>query len=399
MFCGFVFPATRFSVSLAMVLAVWLMLLSDTADAQLKLPSSSQSATKRAKKKKKQTLADLGKNRVTMKFRIKGKNYYGLPLAYDGKTLALLRWDGRVSKLAAKRDTQVEIIDQNFLPYTHDELIPRLKKEFGDRYSISKTKHYVVVHPQGSREIWAEPFENLYIQFRHWFVDHGLEPAEPQFPLIAVVLRSRRDFDRFMDKELDVRNRAVQGFYSQRTNRMVMFDPSAMLRIEDQTWLYRDPTIVHEATHQTAFNTGVHQRFSPPPTWLAEGLAMLFETPGYNRSRQFTTAKHRVNRKRLSELKKLGTVSEVSSQMIDLIGDDTLLRTKPYDYYTLSWGLTWFLAETRTERFVAYLKRDARRQNYARWTQADHIRSFVKVFGNDLEALQADLEAFYQTRW
>ena len=39
-------------------------------------------------------------------------------------------------------------------------------------------------------------------------------------------------------------------------------------------------TIVHEATHQIAFNCGLHTRLSDCPRWLSEGIAMyLFETP------------------------------------------------------------------------------------------------------------------------
>src|SRR5262245_63767441 len=38
-------------------------------------------------------------------------------------------------------------------------------------------------------------------------------------------------------------------------------------------------TTIHEATHQIAFNSGCHRRFADNPVWLAEGLAMYFETP------------------------------------------------------------------------------------------------------------------------
>ena len=38
-------------------------------------------------------------------------------------------------------------------------------------------------------------------------------------------------------------------------------------------------TIVHEATHQIAFNSGLHVRFADNPLWLTEGMAMYFEGP------------------------------------------------------------------------------------------------------------------------
>ena len=49
-------------------------------------------------------------------------------------------------------------------------------------------------------------------------------------------------------------------------------------------------TIVHEATHQIAFNCGLHTRLSDCPRWFSEGIAMYFETPdlrsakGWNRA-------------------------------------------------------------------------------------------------------------------
>ena len=38
-------------------------------------------------------------------------------------------------------------------------------------------------------------------------------------------------------------------------------------------------TIVHEATHQIAFNCGMQQRYADIPLWLCEGMAVYFEAP------------------------------------------------------------------------------------------------------------------------
>ena len=39
-------------------------------------------------------------------------------------------------------------------------------------------------------------------------------------------------------------------------------------------------TIIHEVTHQVAFNCGVHTRFNDVPRWVSEGLATMFEAKG-----------------------------------------------------------------------------------------------------------------------
>ncbi len=362
------------------------------AIAQLKIPKQ---PGKKFPLEPDKELAKQSSGLVTIKMKHDGKNFYGTPLAFDGENLALLRWDGRVTKLPATRKTEFEVIDRNFLPYTHEELKERLQKEFGSRYVVSTTEHYVVVHPPGKANIWAEPFEKLHRAFVHWCQDSGLKPVEPRFPMVAVVLRSRRDFDLFMKKDIKIANRAIQGFYNHKSNRMVMFDPSSKVRVEDETWLYRDPTIVHEATHQSAFNTEIQNRFSSPPLWIAEGLAMLFESPGYSRSRQFTEPKHRVNRRRLSALKKLGPVSILPAKIVSVIGDSRLFETKPTEYYTLAWALTWFLEEQRHDQLVLFMKKDASRKAYSKRGPLDELKLFSRCFGNDMNQLKRDIGKFY----
>ena len=44
-------------------------------------------------------------------------------------------------------------------------------------------------------------------------------------------------------------------------------------------------TIVHEATHQIAFNCGLQTRLSDIPLWLCEGMAVYFEAPDLASSR------------------------------------------------------------------------------------------------------------------
>lgn len=331
----------------------------------------------------------------TVKFKHDGKNFYGTPLGFDGQALALLRWDGRVTNLPATKQSKIDIIDRNFLPYTHEELKERLKKEFGSRYAVSTTGHYVVVHPQGKASIWADPFEKLHQSFVFWCEQNGLAPADPQFPLIAVVLRSRRDFDLFMKNELKIANQGIQGFYDNKSNRMVMFDPSSKLRVADETWLYSHSTIVHEATHQSAFNTKIQNRFSPPPLWMAEGLAMLFESPGYSRSKQFTSPKHRVNQRRLAALKKLEPHARLPTRIVSVIGDNRLFETKPLEYYTLSWALTWFLAEERREQLIRFMKTDATRKPFTKLGPADELKLFSRAFGNDMTKLEQEISKFY----
>src|SRR6185369_8840897 len=87
----------------------------------------------------------------------------------------------------------------------------------------------------------------------------------------------------------------IIGFYSLRSNRVNMFDLTGVeaLRgsggrgsMREINQLLSQPaavplvaTVVHEATHQIAFNCGLQQRFADIPLWLCEGMAVYFEAP------------------------------------------------------------------------------------------------------------------------
>src|SRR5690349_23883131 len=85
------------------------------------------------------------------------------------------------------------------------------------------------------------------------------------------------------------------GYYSARTNRVALYDLSAdetagplgdaASRDEVTRRLSKFPssvaTVVHEAVHQLAFNTGLQVRYADNPMWVSEGLAMYFETPDF----------------------------------------------------------------------------------------------------------------------
>ena len=74
-------------------------------------------------------------------------------------------------------------------------------------------------------------------------------------------------------------------------------------RSNSRAWQQNEATIIHEATHQMAFNTGVHNRFAPTPVWLAEGLGTMFEAPGVWDWRNHPDRSERINRGRLAQFR------------------------------------------------------------------------------------------------
>ncbi len=106
------------------------------------------------------------------------------------------------------------------------------------------------------------------------FSAKGFPAEKPKDRLTLVVLSGPEAFAAFMGEKVD---QVVGGIYDLETNRLVMFDN----RKNDQVGkpeLANTIALMHEATHQLTFNTGLLDRQGDVPLFLSEGLAMYGET-------------------------------------------------------------------------------------------------------------------------
>lgn len=333
------------------------------------------------------------KEDVTVRIDYRGKPYYGKPLAWDGEETVLLRRDGRLAILPATTMSDFKKVDDQFRPMKPATIRKLLIREYGSKYQVSMTANFIVVHPIGDASRWAQPFEKLYRRFRSYFLTRGFQLEEPEFPMVAVVLRTRGEFDRFLTSYHDY-DEGILGYYSPKSNRIVTYDQSGG-NSKDESWFFNASTIIHEATHQTAFNTGIHSRFGPVPRWVSEGMAMMFEAPGINNHRYYSQKSKRINRERLIALKYHYKRGDVENRWIDLISDDNLFRENPSLAYAMSWGLTFYLAENYPQNYINFLKSDAKRENFSTYGVVDRRQDFAQYFGNQLDALEARLERYF----
>ena len=336
--------------------------------------------------------------RVTAKVQYGGKDYFGLPVGWDGKQVALLSPTGSLDLIPIASKDAVEIVADEFHTYSASDIRRFLQSQYGNRYDVSASKQYVVVHPWGDPSIYVQPFDDFHKRFVSFFSSHEITLNEPPTPLIAIVLRSRNDFNRTLLNEIDLRDSRVSGFYSQKSNRINTYDPQATLREKGDRWLYNAKTIIHEATHQSAFNTGVHNRFAPPPKWLSEGLAMLFETPGFNNAEKFPKPIHRVNEVRLKQFRKLIRQEKVKGSLNKLIAYDHMFEDDAVNAYALSWGLSYFLYERDKEKYVQFLQQDAKRKNFVKYSPDRRLGDFAAAFGNDLNGLEESLIELFEPK-
>lgn len=331
-------------------------------------------------------------NNLTISIPYKSNHYVGKPLAWDGKEMLLLRRDGKLNILPVSSEDDYQTVSRNFKPYSSATLRDQLQKEFGGKYQVSVTQHFVVVHPPGDFQIWALPFERLYSRFRLYFSSRGLALSNPEFPLVAVVLRTRQEFDRFLTRYQTLDDQ-ILGYYSPKSNRVITYD-QRQGKAKDQSWLFHTSTIIHEATHQSAFNSGLHPRFAPVPRWISEGLAMLFEAPGVNNSAHFGSQSSRINQGRLNDLKQYYEQGLVDGRLADLIKSDDLFRTDPLLAYSMAWGLTFYLCEHRPQQYFEFLSTDSQRQDFKDFPSRSRLDAFGEAFGYKIDDVESRVKKF-----
>ena len=334
-------------------------------------------------------------NQSTIRVEYKGRKYYGRSIAWDGQNMMLLRRDGRTSLLPVRSHDDYKTVSQSFKPFSHDLLRSRLQQEFGKKYTVSATENFLVVHPPGSHEKWAAPFESIYQQFRYYFSVRGVAMERPEFPMVAVVLRTRNEFDRFLTSYHEY-NRFMVGYYSVRSNRIITYDQTNGGQ-NGSGWMSNSDTIIHEVVHQAAFNSGVHNRFGTIPRWISEGLATMFEARGVNNSRRYHNETDRLNVLRLRSLQRFYRQNKAQGQLIQLLQSDHLFESNADLAYALSWGLTFYLAEKRPTQYFKFLDLDRKRSNYSAFSPQDRLRLFAQSFGADLNVLEADMKRFIES--
>jgi hypothetical protein len=329
-----------------------------------------------------------------MELELNGRRLEGAPLVWSDKEANLLGRDGRLTNFAPKDATNVRKLSTSFRGYSAVEMRDRLRQELGNRFEISGTGHYLVAHPPGQRDYWSKRFEDLYRSFVHYFALRGFTVREPEFPLVAIVWPNQQDFLRYAAQDGARISSNVLGYYSPVSNRITLFDVGGG-NASDKSWSQNADTIIHEATHQTAFNTGVHRRFSATPRWLAEGLGTMFEAPGVWNSKQFPKREDRINRGRLSQFKQMvkgfrpGFVS-------GLVSSDRLFEANAAAAYAQAWALSFYLIETQPVKYADYLKLTARRPVFQDYPAGQRVADFTSIFGDDWQMFEARFLRFMQ---
>jgi hypothetical protein len=327
-------------------------------------------------------------SRRTVELEVGGQRIEGTPLTMSSAGVELLGRDGRLWTFSPQVARDVKQTGSSFHSYPISVLKGRLQAEVGKDFRIVSTGHYLVALPEGVRTNWAERFEELYRSFAIYFSVRGFRMREPEFPLIAVVWPDKESFMRAARTERGAVMPGVLGYYSQITNRIMLYDVGGGHGDADD-WRQNSATIIHEATHQTAFNTGIHQRFSDTPRWLTEGLGMMFEAPGVWNSRAYTRREDRINHGRFDYFRTRLASIHKPELLQQLVSSDRLFSLDPSAAYAEAWAFSFFLVETQPRKYSEYLALTARRPAGQPYAPGKRLADFASIFGSDFRMLDA----------
>jgi len=296
----------------------------------------------------------------------------------------------------------------SFKPFTPDELSEALLAKLPPGFRVHTTPHYVICY-NTSREYaeWTSSlFERLYKAFTSYWRRQGLDVHEPEFPLVVIAFADRGSYEAAAKDDLGDAVRNIVGYYNLKTNQVNMYDLTGMesLRgsnnrrgsqreitqmLSQRAAVPLVSTIVHEATHQIAFNCGLQTRFSDIPLWLCEGMAVYFEAPDLTSSRGWRGIGH-VNYPRLATFRR-NLPRWRRDSLVTLVANNQRFRDPrtAVAAYADAWALSYYLIKFRKKEYAAYLKMLADKPPLAEADSGTQLAEFKQYFG-DLKSLERD---------
>jgi hypothetical protein len=320
---------------------------------------------------------------------VDGEARSGRVVAKDNETCWLMGRDGRVHEIDLDAVSSYRKLSPQFRRFDTVEMRNELKREFGASYEVSSTQHYLVCAAPGKGRAYADLFEQVYRNFQRYFSTRGFRIPEPEFPLVAIVFPEREGFVKYCRDDDVSPAPGLMGYYLRSSNRVALYNPGG-----DESQL-RD-TIIHEATHQVAFNTGLHGRVGETPKWIVEGLATVFEAPGVRDGSHKSATQTRLNRDRYVWFGDFSKSRRPDKSLAEFLAGDELFQRATLDAYSQAWALSFFLIETRPSDYARYLRTVADRDPMQPYPAEERLADFRSAFGADLEWLDTEFLRFFE---
>ena len=266
-----------------------------------------------------------------------------------GPTTVVELGDGTFSKRATD---EIRTSERPFRPMSDKQLVLQLKQQFPSM-QVESSKGYVFVH--NTSPVFAQVTRRILTTMlpgiRKYARKQQLEITAPEFPLVVLMFRTRREFD-----ALERMSDSIIAYYNPWTNYIVLYEETPLFRINrDMAIRETLSTIAHEGVHQILHNIGVQQRLSRWPMWVSEGLAEYFAPTELGQRMNWKGA-GMVNDLRMLELEHYVKAKAFDSQEGEMIEHTVGAARLTSTGYATAWALTHYLAKNERSEFDDLLR-------------------------------------------
>ncbi|WP_068138194.1 DUF1570 domain-containing protein [Roseimaritima ulvae] len=327
-----------------------------------------------------------------VQFQVAGQSQSGLQLINVPQRLVILGRDGWLhDTIDGVRPRVLAEIPGGFRAATAADIRGDLRNEFGRDFEVVATTHYLVVQPVGRGDRWPQLFEGLYREFVRYMDVRGVKVRTGRFPLVAVVMPDQQAMQDEFDR-LDIKVSRVAGVYHLASNRVIMHDQGHAGYVAE--------TVRHETAHQTAYNVGVHSRVSETPRWVVEGIGGLFEPAAMQGRQAGRSIQDRQQPQHTARfIRQYQVDGQLATDLQRIIADDSMFRDERQitGAYSLSWAMTFYLAERQPQAFAKIVQHTGRRAPFRAYPRDQRLEDFERLTGTNVQTFAKQLNWFMQS--
>jgi hypothetical protein len=352
--------------------------------------------------------------------------------AHSDQLFWLMGQDGRLRGLTNDKVKKYHQVSPRFSSFSATILREQLRRELGKSFDVVGTRHYTVCAVGDSKARgYAETFEELFRSFQGYFSVRGFKVNEPEFPLVAIIFPDYESFARYAEAESVSVSKNLKGYYLSTSNRVALYEDAARSAAQQSLldWRRDQPvrsvlecsapfpfgppridddetrawgaiegslkdTMIHEATHQVAFNTGLHSRIGESPKWVVEGLATVFEAPGIRNTSSNSGVKMRINRQRFVWYGNFREFRRKPKSLEGFISGDDFFKSDVLDAYSEAWAFSFFLIEKRPRAYADYLRAIAAHDPLEAYSPQARLADFKRAVSKEIPLLEAEYLRF-----
>ena len=314
--------------------------------------------------------------------------------------ILLEQQNGRLRTIPAESIDAVTDLHTGFGYFTADEFAAQLLRNAGPTFAIHQTQHFVICSDASERytEYCGRLLERVHAEFLK-LMDGCEIPVTPLSSSLPVIIFGHQPaFQEFAAQQHpDTDFSDVPGYYSVRDNQMLIAGLSGDRTFRTNSDVLRElkkkprqvETIVHEAVHQLAFNTGIQTRFADNPVWLSEGLAVYFEEAS-GRGSLLWSRPGLTSEIHLPGFRAAAANRQLRLPLAQLLSSDQAFQNGETlaDAYAEGWALTYFLIRSDRPAFTRLMKGIGMRKPLITVTPQERLKQVTDATGTSIEELE-----------